>query len=62
MPADIPKIIREAPLNINVKPKKAPAVTLALYGMKRNHEGFSPKLRLSSMPPTKNMEPARNIK
>jgi len=62
MPAVIPKTIRDRPVIVRAKPKAAPASGSVWYGMNMNHSGFSARLKDSSMPPTKNMAPAKNIK
>jgi len=61
-PAPIPKTMRVEPLIIRANPRTAPARGCVWYGMNRNHSGFPARLRVSSMPPTKNMAPARNIR
>lgn len=61
-PAAIPKTMRAEPLIISVKPRTAPAIGSVWYGMNRNHSGFPARLKVSNMPPTKNMAPARNIR
>jgi len=61
-PVAIPKTMSVEPLIINVKPRTAPASGSVWYGMNRNHSGFPARLRVSSMPSTKNMAPARDIR
>jgi len=61
-PDTMPKTVRVEPLIISAKPKTAPARGSVWYGMNRNHSGFPVRVRVSNMPPTKNIEPARNIR
>ncbi len=61
-PEAMPKSMRVKPLTVSTKPRTAPARGSVWYGMNRNHSGFPARLQVSSMPPTKNMAPARNIR
>jgi len=62
MPTATPKTMRDSPLIIRLKPRTAPALRFAWYGMSRNHCGFSVRFRFVSVPPTKNRSPVRNIR